>query len=142
MNTRLGDAIFASIAAVLISVPVLHTCGCSGSPEGETTISSVAAGASDAAVVAARECLASLDCTREDALRAAEDAAVAYVLARVPDAVDAQYRPYINAALLLIDLGMAKSPVVSAQPIRKAVEDAVIEAEIAKGIKVNFGSAR
>jgi hypothetical protein len=94
-------------------------------------VNAIATAASDAAVVAARECLAR-GCTRAEALEAAERAAVASLVHAGIDAieVDARYRPYINAALLLIELTLTKSPdrPVNLVEVRESVKKAVIDA--------------
>lgn len=96
-------AIAASIAFVLLpALGLMALSACSLHPQdpGGSGVSVAASAASDGLTAYRQAILSGL--SRDAALRAAENAAVNSALASVPGAVDADYRPFVEAALLVL----------------------------------------
>lgn len=122
------------VAILIVLLLPLPMPGCASTVPGQAPPASVAALAASAGLVAYREALTN-GASRDAALRAAQDAAIASALAMVPGSVDAEYRPWVTLALEALILTVrAKGP--EALPpdakVEGAIRDAITDAEAAR----------
>jgi hypothetical protein len=115
------------LAILIVLLSALLTPGCASTVPGQPPPASVTAQAATVALVAYRDVIRAGG-SRADARVAARDAAIAEAV-RLTGALPESYRPYIDLALLAMEVSLAKSDADESQRVALTIEKAVAEAE-------------